>query len=156
MTGIETRRVIQVAIAVRDLDAMIERWTALLGFGPTDVVDSRDLQTTEPTYRGETTQAHCRLAVFDLGQCKLELMEPIGAPSVWDEHLTSRGESLHHIAFAVDRLENGISRFEELEIAVAQQGDFGTGRYAYLDSAPSLGTIIELLEFFPRDPEAAP
>ena len=155
MTGIETRTVIQVAIAVRDLDAMVAKWTALLGFGPTDVVDSRDLQLAEPTYRGKTTAARCRLAVFDLGQCKLELMEPIGSPSVWDEHLNSNGESLHHIAFAVDQLENGIASFKELDISVAQQGDFGSGRYAYLDSAPFLGTMIELLEFFPPQSETA-
>ena len=155
MAGIETRTVIQVAIAVRDLDAMVVKWTALLGFGPTHLVDSGDLQAAEPTYRGKATYARCRLAVFDLGQCKLELMEPIGSPSVWDEHLKSNGESLHHIAFAVDQLENGIGTFEELGIPVAQRGDFGSGRYAYVDSAPALGTMIELLEFFPSESETA-
>src|SRR5262245_17636399 len=117
MTAIDTRTVIQVAIVVRDLDAMVAKWTALLGFGPTDVLDSRELETARPTYRGKTTEARCRLAVFDLGQCQLELMEPIGTPSIWDEHLVAHGESLHHIAFATDRLEDGLAAFEARGIA---------------------------------------
>jgi len=36
------------------------------------------------------------------------------------------------------------------DILVIQRGDCTGGRYAYVDSAPSLGAILELLEDFKK------
>ena len=39
-----------------------------------------------------------------------------------------------------------LSSLEEKEIPAVQRGDYTGGRYAYVDSAPALGVILELLE----------
>ena len=48
--------------------------------------------------------AQAKLAFFHLGQVDVELIEPIGEPSTWKEQFDKRRDSLHHIAFQIDRL----------------------------------------------------
>ena len=76
----------------------------------------------------------------------LELIEPIGGPSTWQEFLDERGEGVHHIAFFVEDTDQVVALLEGNGIAVVQQGDYTGGRYTYVDSAPALGVILELLE----------
>lgn len=149
MNGIDTTAVIQVAIVVRDLDATVKAWTEFLGIGPSELMVSGTLAEAGTEYRGAATGARCRIAFFDFGQCRLELLEPIDAPSVWSDHLMKRGEGVQHIAFAVRGMGNGIEEFDRLGIRLAQRGD--NGRYAYFDSEARLGTMIELLEVGPED-----
>jgi 4-hydroxyphenylpyruvate dioxygenase-like putative hemolysin len=83
-----------------------------------------------------------------MGQVSLELIEPIGGPSTWREFLDQRGEGVHHIAFVVRDTDEVVELLEGKGVGVIQQGDYTGGRYTYVDSAPTLGVILELLENF--------
>jgi methylmalonyl-CoA/ethylmalonyl-CoA epimerase len=91
--------VVHVAIVVRDIEAKIEAWSALLGQPAPRVFMTGPLEETQTTYQGEPTPAQAKLAFFRVGQIQLELIEPVGEPSTWHEQLNTQGESLHHIAF---------------------------------------------------------
>jgi catechol 2,3-dioxygenase-like lactoylglutathione lyase family enzyme len=138
--------VIQIGIVVRDLDAKVEAWSAFLGTAPTWTGETGPVEETHATYMGDLTPARCRQAIFDLGQCSLELIEPIGQPSTWTDFLEDRGEGLHHVAFRVDGMAEGIGRLQEAGNPLVQSGEFPNGRYAYLDAAETLATVVELLE----------
>ena len=82
------------------------------------------------------------------------MIEPDEQPSVWRDYLNEHGESVHHIAFMVQDTENVVKYLAEYGIAVLQQGLYsdGTGVYTYVDSAPQLGVMLELLQaFWSRD-----
>ena len=81
-------------------------------------------------------------------QATLELIEPIGGPSTWQEFLDEKGEGVHHIAFMVQGTDDVVTFLEGKGIPVVQQGVYTGGMYTYVDSKPALGIILELLEDF--------
>ncbi len=97
-------------------------------------------------YRGRPTQARAKLAFFQLGSVSLELIEPLGRPSTWREFLEAHGEGVHHIAFRIEDMEEQLAILERKGMPPVQRGDYTGGRYAYVDSAPQLSVILELLE----------
>ena len=56
------------------------------------------------TYRGLPSDAGARLTFFDLGPVQLELVQPVGEGSAWQEGLDRNGESLHHLAFWTENM----------------------------------------------------
>jgi len=135
-----------VAIVVRDIEAKAHAWADILGMPvpPITVTDPMSVAHTE--YRGQPTSARAKLAFFRLGQVSLELIEPIGEPSIWRDQLNQHGESLHHIAFEVKEMKSRIAFLESKDMLLMQRGDYAGGRYAYIGSAAKLGAILELLE----------
>jgi len=144
--GIGSNVICQVGLVVRDIEHSIEAYSRVFGVPKPEVIltDGREIAHTQ--YRGEPTDARAKLAFFDMGQVNLELIEPIGGPSTWHEFLEQRGEGVHHIAFFVKGTDQVVAFLGENGISVIQQGDYTGGRYTYVDSAPALGVILELLE----------
>ena len=144
--GIGTNVICQIAIVVRDIERTAKIYADVFGM---DVPDAR---TTDPEeishirYRGEPTSARAKLAFFKMGDISLELIEPVGGPSTWKEFLDEHGEGVHHIAFRIKGMDRVLAYLEGKGISAVQRGDYTGGRYAYVDSAPSLGVILELLE----------
>jgi methylmalonyl-CoA/ethylmalonyl-CoA epimerase len=147
MSGGE-QTLMQVAIAVRDLDAAVDAWSSFLGVEPTRRLVTAPLEESKAEYHGAPTPARVKLALFELDQLTIELMEPVDKPSVWDDHLAKHGQSVHHLGFRIPDMDKGAASLERLGYPLLQSGDFGTGRYAYFDSESALGTTVELLEFY--------
>lgn len=144
-----TNLVCQVAIVVHDIEKSAKAWAGVLGVEPpawrlTDTADASHIR-----YRGETTPVRAKLAFFDLGpQVRLELIEPVDAPSTWNDALQANGECIHHIAFVIKGMDAVLARLEAHQIPLVQRGDYKGGRYAYVDGVPQLGAVLELLENF--------
>ena len=145
--GIGTHVVTQIALVVKDIDKAIEAWSKVFGL-PKPEPRLTDAAAAEGVYRGEPTDAQAKLAFFDLGQVSLELIEPQGGDSVWQEVLDERGEGVHHIAFQIKGTGQVTDYLAEHDIPVIQQGKYTGGMYTYVDSEPKLGVMLELLENF--------
>jgi methylmalonyl-CoA/ethylmalonyl-CoA epimerase len=146
--GIGTNVVCQVGLVVRDIERSIEAYSRVFGVPKPEFIVTDEQKIAHTRYRGEPTDARAKLAFFEMGQVTLELIEPIGSPSTWQEFLDERGEGVHHIAFFVKDTDQVVASLEQNDIAVIQQGDYTGGRYTYVDSASALGVILELLENF--------
>jgi 4-hydroxyphenylpyruvate dioxygenase-like putative hemolysin len=86
------------------------------------------------------------LAFFRFGNIRVELIEPLGGPSTWQEQLDQHGASLHHIAFETQGMQEKQAELAGQGISLIQRGEYKGGRYAYLDALGPLGAILELLE----------
>ncbi|MBC7235108.1 MAG: VOC family protein [Chloroflexi bacterium] len=140
---------VQVAIVVRDIEEKAKAWAKVLGVSVPRVSVTAPEMESHIRYRGKPTEARAKLAFFDLGeQVRLELIEPMGAPSTWQEFLEKHGEGLHHIAFRVKGMDEVLARLEAHDMKAVQRGDYTGGRYAYVDAESFLGCILELLENF--------
>jgi len=96
--------------------------------------------------RGKATDARAKLAFFQMGeQLSLELIEPIGGPSTWQEFLDTHGEGVHHIAFRVKGTDSILAQLESKGLTTVQTGDHTGGRYAYVDAMDTLKIFLELL-----------
>ena len=111
---------------------------------PVIITDPEEVAQTK--YNGQPSTARAKLAFFKLGQVSLELIEPIGEPSTWNDQLVQHGESLHHIAFQVDGMARLLPLLAEDGMSTVQRGEYTGGRYAYVDATERLGTTLELLE----------
>ena len=84
---------------------------------------------TEATYYGKPTEARARIYHWHFGQVGVELLQPLGPPSVWQDWLDEHGPSVHHVAFRVTDTDGVAREFARFGYPVTQQGFF-TGRFA--------------------------
>ena len=143
---LEGRPVMQVAVVVRDIEAKVAAWAAVLGVAAPEIIITDEWEQARTEYRGAPSRARAKLAFFHLGQVDLELIEPLGEPSTWKDQLDAHGESLHHIAFVVKGMAERTAELAALGVPLVQRGEYTGGRYAYLDGTAHLGAILELLE----------
>jgi len=142
---IEIPEITQVAFVVEDLEDGMDRFSNILGVGPWDVYRFEPPALTDRTFRGESHEYSMRLALADVGETMLELIEPLEGPSIYTEHLEEHGEGLHHVAcFAFEDPHAVIDAFEDAGMPVIQSGNFDGVEYWYFDTADELnGTIFE-------------
>lgn len=100
-------------------------------------------------YDGMPAKVGCRIIMFTFGNIDVEFLQPGPEKSAWRDLLEQRGPGCHHIAFKTRNLTNRHGYLEGKGHRMLQRGEFdgGHGRYAYYDTVPQLGAMIELLEF---------
>ncbi len=136
----------QVAVVVRDIEEMARRYAAVFGLPVPEIIVTAPGLEAQQTYRGALSDARCKLAFFRLGQVELELIEPMGGASTWQEALDKNGEGFDHIAFWVDGMQQSVDFLRTQGIEMVQRGDMGEGQFVYMDAEDRLGITIELLE----------
>jgi catechol 2,3-dioxygenase-like lactoylglutathione lyase family enzyme len=144
--GLGTNVISQIAIVVRDIEKTARQYADIfnLPVPPVIVTDTADKAHTN--YRGHATQARAKLAFFQMGpQLSIELIEPLGGPSTWQEFLDARGEGVHHIAFNVPDMDQSLAYLDSKGIQTVQRGDFTGGCYGYADATGPLKVTLELL-----------
>ena len=141
-----SREICQIALVVRDIEKSAKAYADLFGVDVPDwfLTDPEDKSHTR--YLGQPTKARAKLVFFQLGSLSLELIEPVGGPSTWQEFLEAHGEGVHHIAFQIKGMDEQVAILGKKGMPAAQRGDYTGGCYAYINSAPQLGVILELLE----------
>jgi len=146
---IPKKEMIQVGIIVENIEEAAEQWTLFLGLEAIPEISTALGSELNPTtFRGEPSNATARLAFFNLDNISIELIEPDGQPSTWQEFLDNRGPGIHHIAFNVEGMDRYIENFEAHGIPLIQHGGWDTGEYSYMDGSENLALIIELLESY--------
>jgi catechol 2,3-dioxygenase-like lactoylglutathione lyase family enzyme len=138
----------QISLVVRDIEETAGKWAEVFGLKAPEITLTDGPELAHTSYKGKPTDARAKLAFFQFGPISVELIEPVGGPSTWQEFLDKNGPGLHHIGLTSKNAEKMTSKLENMGIDILQQGDFTGGRYTYFDSGPALGAILELLEFF--------
>jgi len=141
-----TTTITQVGIIVQDIEAKARAWAEVLGLPVPEITITDTYERAQTEYQGKPSHARAKLAFFHLGQVDLELIEPVGRPSTWQDQLDERGDSLHHIAFEIKGMSEKVAYLEAKGFPLVQRGEYPGGRYAYINGDAQLGAIVELLE----------
>jgi methylmalonyl-CoA epimerase len=124
-----------VAIAVHDLDASLDGY--------------RSRYRVEPLYREVVEAQGVEEAMIPVGGSFVQLLQPLAAETPVGRFLESRGQGLHHVAFAVASIDVALEHLREegarLVDESARPGGRGT-RIAFVHPADLTGTLIELVE----------
>jgi methylmalonyl-CoA/ethylmalonyl-CoA epimerase len=136
----------QVGLIVRDIEKSAKAYADLFGMDVPAWSLTDPEEKAHTRYRGQPTQGRAKLAFFDMGSLSLELIQPVGGPSTWQEFLDAHGEGVHHIAFQIKGMAGQIALLEGKGMPLVQRGEYTGGRYAYIDSVPQLAVVLELLE----------
>ena len=90
-----------------------------------------------------------RVAMLNIGESRIELLEPIGSDSPIEKFMTKRGEGIHHIAVRVDNIEQALERLKSQGVrlvdSVPRRGAHNT-RTAFIHPSSTHGVLLELVE----------
>lgn len=153
MAGIiDTNVLTQVGFIVRDIEKTKRKFAEFFGIEPPPHFDGGKYEITGTTANGEPApDANCLLAFFDVGpNVQIELIQPNGVKSTWQDFLDTRGEGIHHIAFKVRDMNSKVKACESFGMKCVQRGKYGdgNGEYAYMDAYGDLKCLVELLESY--------
>lgn len=137
----------QIACVVHDLDAAMERYHRLLGWGPWSVYEHVAPSLHDTHYRGRQVAYSMLGAEVQAGPVQFELLQPLDGPSIYRDWLDEHGEGLHHVAV----MRHTQAESDALKASFAGQGiePLMGGRigetieFYYLDTEPLLKVIIE-------------
>ncbi len=90
-----------------------------------------------------------RVAMFQIGESRLELLEATSEDSPLARSIAKRGEGLHHIALAVEDLAATLRELENSGVRlIDREPRRGAGNelVAFLHPASTAGVLIELVE----------
>ena len=151
---IDTNVITQIGFVVKDVEKSKKKWAAFFGVPVPPTVDSGDYKVTQTKYKGKAApKAGCLMAFFNAGpNMQLELIQPNGEKSTWQDYLDKHGEGIHHIAFHIEGMDKVIEACGEAGLKCVQRGKYGNagGEYAYLDGVKDYKCIIELLENYKK------
>lgn len=127
------QRIDHLGIAVRRLEDAIPVFERLLGSA------CQGVETVE--------SQKVRTAFFQVGEVAIELLEATDASSPIAKFIESRGEGLHHVAFASDGVEGELKRVAEngarLIDETPRMGAHGK-EIAFVHPKSALGVLVEL------------
>jgi methylmalonyl-CoA/ethylmalonyl-CoA epimerase len=124
-----------VGIAVRNIDETLQVFEKTLGLKheKTITLDERKL----------------KIALLELGETKIELLEPMDKEGTIAKFLQNRGEGIHHIAFKVKDIEDMLQQLKSKGVTlideVPRKGAEG-GKVAFIHPKSTKNVLIELCE----------
>ena len=140
----------QIGFIVKDINKTKQKFAEFFGVPAPANCDGGPFEVTGARYMGEPApDANCLMAFFDVGpNVQLELIQPNGVKSVWQDFLDEHGDGIHHIAFCVKGMDEKIAACEAFGMKLTQRGKYGNGggEYAYLAAYDDLKCLVELLE----------
>lgn len=138
-------QIVQYAWVVPSLEEAARRWHAATGVGPFLV--NRDLKLAAPRYRGQPSAPCFSTAVAQHGDVQIELVEQHDAgASAYRDTVPAGATGFHHVAFIAGDFDADLAHYTDQGFAVAADGFFGSMRYAYVDTAATLGHMVEIVE----------
>ena len=143
------RPVAQVGIVVRDLDRALDMYVTMWGLkGWKGYVYSSD-NVRSLSYLGEPADYRMKVAWRGAGP-QIELVQSLAGPNIYEDWLERRGEGLHHLGILVESIDTEAQVMQDAGYEILQAGFGhgldGDGGFAYFDTEPELGVIIELIE----------
>lgn len=132
-----------MGIIVQDIEAKARAWADILGLPVPEIMITDTYECAQTEYNGRPTDARAKLAFFHLGQVDLELIEPVGKPSTWQDQLDGHGDSLHHIAFEIKGMAEKTAYLGAKGLPLVQRGEYTGGRIEIREiEKPQPGQII--------------
>jgi len=143
-------RVDQIALVVRDLEAVVEQYWQRLGIGPWTIVTFGPETVRELYFRGRPSAFRMRAAFAMTDNVQLEIIQSLDGPNIYEEFLSAHGEGMHHLGIRVPDVRRAAAEMEARGHVVVQAG-YGTGTsgeggFAYFEMDAALGTIVEFIE----------
>ncbi|MFA7440211.1 MAG: VOC family protein [Sphingomonadaceae bacterium] len=136
---------VQSAWIVRDLPKAMDHWTRTYGVGPFFVIAHAQIEGLR--YRGQPSGMDYSGALAFRGAMMIELIQQHdSSPSVYNEAGNQADQFFHHICALTNDFEEHYDRFTKNNVVAAMEGRFGSTRFAYFDTGPTIGCMTELVE----------
>lgn len=128
-------RIHHLGIAVESLEKAVPVFELLFGHPP---------DSTE-----EVGDQKVRVAVFQVGESRIELLEASAPESPIARFITKRGPGIHHLTLVVENLQAKLDDLHQRGVKLidrSPRGGAGGESVAFLHPSSMAGILIELLE----------
>jgi methylmalonyl-CoA/ethylmalonyl-CoA epimerase len=124
-----------IGIAVKSLEESVKIYRDLLGLGEPEIVEMKEMKL--------------KIAVFNMENYKIELVEPTSPETSIAKYLEKRGPGIHHLCFNVDKIEEKLEALKTNGVALIDEkpriGAMGK-KIAFVSPKSTNGVLIELSE----------
>lgn len=136
----------KVGLVVNDLDAVIHKYTRLLGLGATNVYLSEPTHFSETKFLGQDIYFKVRLAIVQVGNTYLEIVQPLEGESLYHQLLRESGEGVHCLGIQTSlSFAEAREKINSLGCPTLMEGKIaGNCQFVQLDARPFLGVIFEI------------
>jgi methylmalonyl-CoA/ethylmalonyl-CoA epimerase len=127
-------RIHHVALIVASLETALGTWRDVLRLPLGSIMDIEEDRV--------------RIAFLDVGESKVELVQPTDETTGVARFLASRGEGFHHVCFEVENLAETLLRLEidGLELIDSAPRRGAEGPVAFIHPRSCHGVLVELIE----------
>ncbi len=128
-------RIHHIGIAVESLEKSVPVFEMLLGCPPDSTEEVEDQKV--------------RVAVFQVGESRIELLEAISPDSPIARFIARRGPGIHHLTLEVNNLRGTLENLEQRGVRLIDRNPhMGAGgeSVAFLHPSSTASVLIELLE----------
>jgi len=130
-----TRKINHIGIAVKNLENAIPFYRDQLGM---------NFEGTE-----EVSEQKVRVAFLQVGESRIELLEPTSPDSPVAKYLEKNGEGIHHLAYQVDDIEETLAQLKQSGVRlIDEQPRRGAHNslIAFLHPKASGGVLTEICQ----------
>ena len=127
-----------VGVAVKNIDTALAFFKKVFDVPDADIVLMEDQGV--------------RACLIEVGQTRLELLEPTGSESGVGRFIERRGEGLHHLAFNVTDISGKLQTLQTLGVDLIDQTprEGLSGTIAFVHPRSVFGILTELVESDPK------
>ena len=123
-----------IGIAVTDIEKAVEMFRNVFGSPPCEIeqIDDQGVKAT----------------LIEVGQTRIELLEPLSPDSPVGKFIQNRGEGLHHLALNVSDIALKLGKLKDHDIRLIDQSprEGLSGTIAFIHPASVFGVLTELVE----------
>lgn len=142
--------IVQVCILVPDLDRAMKNFYERFGIGPWSIYTYAKPLVKEMTRHGKPAEYASRIGLANVGNLRIELIQPLAGDTVYSEYIAKHGYGVQHLGVLTENMEESLAKARECGLAMTMDGKGfgldGDGHYAYLDTEDLIGTTLELIE----------
>lgn len=146
-TPIKKETLIQINIVVKDITKAAAAWSNMLGIEQPEVrkVHLEGKEGYPYEYRGKAVPCDLLVCNIELGNLVLELHQPNGGESTFQEYLDYHGNGVHHLGFEVgnDR-DMIIDELEKEGFVQRTLGIYPGSSWTIVDSEDVLGVNLNI------------
>ena len=131
----EVKRIHHVALLVEDLQPALVLWQDLFGIKKVHVEEKED--------------EGARVAFLQIGDSRIELVEPKETENGLTRYLKSHGAGVHHICLEVDNISGMLERLKTEGVRLINEEprtEPDGKKYAFVHPESTFGVLIELYE----------
>lgn len=143
---LQKKNYMQICIVVADIEKAAEKWAELLGIEKPEVLPKRLEGGEHYTYHGQAVSCDLKVCNIEMDGWMLELHQPCGGPSSFQDYLDKHGNGVHHIGFRVgDERDAMVEELKAEGIDAERTVGINPGRtWTIVDLEDILGVNINL------------
>lgn len=145
-TPVNKNGFIQINIVVSDIETAAKKWAELLGIEVPEIRINHLEGNENYKYRGKPISCDLKVCNIEMNGFVIELHEPAGGESSFQEFLDKHGNGVHHIGFEVGDKRDEI--IEDLKAAGYDTdrtvGIYPGSSWTIVDSEDTLGVNLNI------------